>query len=425
MTAPARRSVRTQPPRKSTSRSTTVSQPLPSLQHDTHSTAEDEDDEEELDQEESSDGGSVTRCLCGEQHNVGLMVQCDRCEVWQHCDCVGLTESDMPDLYYCDHCQPDNHVLYKSHGRYKRAYDPNGNYNNNKKEDHSYPSNGDDVDHRPVKRKKRQDTRRPRKRPSSRSQKNHAASVSDKHEDTTEDEPPEDEGSTSPTTSTTPSIPATVATHATAQSTNTMTTTTITTSNHSTMTTISSPSSPRTPAPPSNHTNHSTPTKKTSNGRSRNGPSPQQQEKRMKKGSPRLSTPDDMPSLHQPYWDQDGLPVRESSPPARIKYPNPKMSITEMNKRAKQILDYVSKLQIDMATKRRERSNSTSSASSSLSSASTLPLAEDDHQKCVSPTTPIPALEQALPPESTLEMMDRITHDLVMFQRKFGSTLKR
>lgn len=49
--------------------------------------------------------------------NVGLMVQCDRCEVWQHCDCVGLTESDMPDLYYCDHCQPDNHVLYKSHGR--------------------------------------------------------------------------------------------------------------------------------------------------------------------------------------------------------------------------------------------------------------------------------------------------------------------
>lgn len=303
----------------------------------------------------------------------------------------------------------------------------------------SDPSNGDDAEHRPVKRRKRQDTsRRGRKRPSSRSQRNNATSASDKHEDTTEDEPPEDEGSTSPATSTTPSIPATVATHATAQSNNAMTTTSITTGNNNsatttttTTTTISSPSSPRTPAPPSNNTNHnaSSTTKKTSNGRSRSGPSPQQQEKRMKKGSPRLSTPDDMPSLHQPYWDQDGLPVRESSPPARIKYPNPKMSITEMNKRARQILDYVSKLQIDMATKRRERSNSTSSASSSLSSASTLPLAEDDHQKCVSPTTPIPALEQqqatTLPPESTLEMMDRITHDLVMFQRKFGSTLKR
>lgn len=68
--APARRSVRTQPPRKSTSRSTTVTQPPPSLQHDTHSTAEDDDDDEELDQEESSDGGSVTRCLCGEQRKL-------------------------------------------------------------------------------------------------------------------------------------------------------------------------------------------------------------------------------------------------------------------------------------------------------------------------------------------------------------------
>lgn len=74
--APARRSVRTQPPRKSTSRSTTVSQPPPSLQHDTHSTAEDEDDEEELDQEESSDGGSVTRCLCGEQRKLSCWVSC-------------------------------------------------------------------------------------------------------------------------------------------------------------------------------------------------------------------------------------------------------------------------------------------------------------------------------------------------------------
>ncbi|KAL0084149.1 hypothetical protein J3Q64DRAFT_1736070 [Phycomyces blakesleeanus] len=71
---------------------------------------------------ESSDGGSVTRCVCGEQHNVGLMVQCESCEVWQHCDCIGMGENDLPDHYYCDQCQPTQHSAPKPHGRSKRSY---------------------------------------------------------------------------------------------------------------------------------------------------------------------------------------------------------------------------------------------------------------------------------------------------------------
>ncbi|KAI9007019.1 hypothetical protein CLU79DRAFT_840620 [Phycomyces nitens] len=71
---------------------------------------------------ESSDGGSVTRCVCGEQHNLGLMVQCESCEVWQHCDCIGLGENDLPDHYYCDQCQPMQHNAPKPHGRSKRSY---------------------------------------------------------------------------------------------------------------------------------------------------------------------------------------------------------------------------------------------------------------------------------------------------------------
>lgn len=42
--------------------------------------------------------------------------------------------------------------------------------------------------------------------------------------------------------------------------------------------------------------------------------------------------------------------AREASPPARIRYPSAKMSISEMNRRAKQILEYISSIQVEMAT---------------------------------------------------------------------------
>ncbi|OZJ05359.1 hypothetical protein BZG36_01532 [Bifiguratus adelaidae] len=73
---------------------------------------------------ESSDGESITRCVCGLQPaNEGLMVQCDNCEVWQHCDCVGLRAQDIPEHYYCEQCKPEFHSVIKlGHGRTKRQY---------------------------------------------------------------------------------------------------------------------------------------------------------------------------------------------------------------------------------------------------------------------------------------------------------------
>lgn len=46
--------------------------------------------------------------------NLGLMVQCDKCEVWQHCECIGLNQDKLPDHYYCDQCQPENHQIIKT-----------------------------------------------------------------------------------------------------------------------------------------------------------------------------------------------------------------------------------------------------------------------------------------------------------------------
>ncbi|KAI9299277.1 hypothetical protein BJ944DRAFT_56254 [Cunninghamella echinulata] len=76
-------------------------------------------------EDEISDDNAITRCPCGKEklsysddengdNDEGLMVQCDQCEVWQHCKCIGLEEEkDIPDQYYCELCRPENHKVVK------------------------------------------------------------------------------------------------------------------------------------------------------------------------------------------------------------------------------------------------------------------------------------------------------------------------
>ncbi|CAB0034057.1 unnamed protein product [Trichogramma brassicae] len=46
----------------------------------------------------------VIRCICGLHRDEGLMIQCERCLVWQHCDCVRADAS--VESYMCERCQP-------------------------------------------------------------------------------------------------------------------------------------------------------------------------------------------------------------------------------------------------------------------------------------------------------------------------------
>ncbi|XP_041429947.1 histone-lysine N-methyltransferase ASH1L, partial [Xenopus laevis] len=55
------------------------------------------------------DGGNekdddIIRCICGLFKDEGLMIQCDKCMAWQHCDCLGVT-SDV-EHYLCEQCDP-------------------------------------------------------------------------------------------------------------------------------------------------------------------------------------------------------------------------------------------------------------------------------------------------------------------------------
>ncbi|KAI9261136.1 hypothetical protein BY458DRAFT_491566 [Sporodiniella umbellata] len=51
-----------------------------------------------------SKSGSVTICVSGQSNNKELMVQCEKCEVWQHCPCIGLKVENIPKRYYCEVC---------------------------------------------------------------------------------------------------------------------------------------------------------------------------------------------------------------------------------------------------------------------------------------------------------------------------------
>jgi hypothetical protein len=172
--------------------------------------------------------------------------------------------------------------------------------------------------------------------------------------------------------------------------------------------------------------------------------------------------------------------ARESSLPARIRLPSHRMSIPDMNKRANQILEYICSMQVELATNKRrkleaeedeeeeeqemkkrqlidaqiseamtkvamqldkeenEKENrrptpilipgkkfdSLDSCSSSLSSASTIPLEEedrllnDDTEKSVAEE----ALERINKPKSSMEMMDILTRQVITFQRRFGGS---
>mmetsp|Transcript_3831 Transcript_3831/g.5113 ORF Transcript_3831/g.5113 Transcript_3831/m.5113 type:complete len:360 (+) Transcript_3831:249-1328(+) len=63
--------------------------------------------------------GWITKCPCGQnQDDEGLMIQCDRCLVWQHGNCVGIfDESKVPKNYFCEQCKPQHKIHQEARRR--------------------------------------------------------------------------------------------------------------------------------------------------------------------------------------------------------------------------------------------------------------------------------------------------------------------
>ncbi|EGG23328.1 PHD zinc finger-containing protein [Cavenderia fasciculata] len=58
----------------------------------------------EVEEEEDT---STIRCICTNNIDQGLMIQCEKCDVWQHAICFGIQkENSVPKHYYCELCVP-------------------------------------------------------------------------------------------------------------------------------------------------------------------------------------------------------------------------------------------------------------------------------------------------------------------------------
>lgn len=226
--------------------------------------------------------------------------------------------------------------------------------------------------------------------------------------------------------------------------------------------------------------NHTPKNSSASSNNSTNNPPPSHRPNQ-KTARSRTATPQPPESIQTPtscssqLFEHFSQSARETSPPAKVRLPSQRMTILEMNRRANQILEYICSMQVEMATSKRTKETQEedeeddleelqkrrqlvdaqiseamtkavleldkenkrptpilipgqydpSSPSSSLSSASTLPLLEDDrivqdHEKGIAEE----ALERMRKPkqeQTSLEIMDLLTRQVITFQRRFGS----
>ena len=63
---------------------------------------------------EAEDEEDFVRCVCGateeDDDEVISWVQCDKCNVWQHTDCIGMSTTDFEERgYFCEQCRPQDH----------------------------------------------------------------------------------------------------------------------------------------------------------------------------------------------------------------------------------------------------------------------------------------------------------------------------
>ncbi|KAG2176773.1 hypothetical protein INT44_007437, partial [Umbelopsis vinacea] len=64
---------------------------------------------------DSHHNSSDQYCICrGGYNGKEFMVACDQCHEWFHGRCIGISEKNVPDHYYCDNCQQESEDIIES-----------------------------------------------------------------------------------------------------------------------------------------------------------------------------------------------------------------------------------------------------------------------------------------------------------------------
>ncbi|KAJ3010933.1 hypothetical protein HKX48_007130 [Thoreauomyces humboldtii] len=61
---------------------------------------------------ESEGEDEITRCVCDLGDSFGIMVQCEQCMAWQHCECMNVNPKRLPKHYFCEQCKPVKHPYF-------------------------------------------------------------------------------------------------------------------------------------------------------------------------------------------------------------------------------------------------------------------------------------------------------------------------
>lgn len=79
---------------------------------------------------EAEEDNAIIRCVCGatteDEDEERKMVICEKCEAWQHNECMEISENDedLPDKYYCEQCRPQDHkTLLKKMARGEKPWE--------------------------------------------------------------------------------------------------------------------------------------------------------------------------------------------------------------------------------------------------------------------------------------------------------------
>ncbi|KAG0327838.1 hypothetical protein BGZ99_006792 [Dissophora globulifera] len=362
---------------------------------------------------EDEDDGGHTRCVCNQQHHEGVMIQCETCKVWQHCPCVGLGDGEVtPDKYYCDSCRPENHpykvvdgqLISNSKSSLASKTTKKRSTMNSKEasipmdlmlaqqkwnEEHQDELDDDFAQRAPSKRRKKTE------------------SISTDLEDDSAHHGSSKESD--PATATPSAAPQVVS--------------------PSTSLSASSGDKKKGAGPTSNQQDSHTPVSSTL---SRRQPSPKTTRKdnediatvpnnsaQSDMQAPTHSVTSPAPSSHKKVYPRRGgdrahnarngsrsstpVPTTEGTPqpmapatPATVRYPSSKMTIQEMTKRAKQLLDYISRVQIDLADRK-----SKSSSSSPQDDVSSTPRMGGSAQSLCHPHQPTTSYQQHKNAETT------------------------
>ncbi|OHT04412.1 hypothetical protein TRFO_06293 [Tritrichomonas foetus] len=55
--------------------------------------------------EDDESGMYGLRCICGQNHHYGLLIQCDKCQFWLHAICVCVARESRDDPFFCPFCK--------------------------------------------------------------------------------------------------------------------------------------------------------------------------------------------------------------------------------------------------------------------------------------------------------------------------------